>query len=214
MHSRLLLLAVVGGCLISLSCLRADDAAPPFELAKQYSADMLMTSGEGKTITSKFYTDSGKIRTEINTGGMQVVSIIRPDQQKMYSVMVAQKMVMEMPYDPEKMKKQVAAASGPEGKFELVGPDPVDGVACTKYKVTGPDGKVVFYWINAAQKTPVKMAAEDGTFNIVWKNYQVGPQDAALFEPPADYQKIAMPSLPSAPATPPGATPGGTSGGG
>jgi len=204
MNSRRLFLLVVGGCLGCFSFLRADNATPPFELAKQYSADMVITSSAGQAITSKIYTDSGKIRTEMSTSGMQVVSIIRPDQQKMYSVMVAQKMVMEMPYDPEKMKKQMAAASGPEGKFELVGPDPVDGVACTKYKVTTGDGKVMFYWIDTAQKAPVKMAAEDGSFSMLWKNYKAGPQDAALFEPPADYQKMTMPSIPSAPGGPGG----------
>jgi len=199
MNSRRLFLVVAGGCLGWLSFVHADDAAPPFALAKSYSADMIITSAEGKGMTNKIYTDSGKIRTEINTGGMQVISIIRPDQQKIYSVMVAQKMVMEMPYDQEKFKKQVAAASGPEGKFELVGPDPVDGVACTKYKVTSTDGKITFYWIDADKKNPVKMAAADGSFTIQWKNYQTGPQDAALFEPPADYQKMTMPSLPGLP---------------
>ncbi len=49
------------------------------------------------------------------------------------------------------------------------------------------------------------MAAEDGKFTIVWKNFQSGPQDPALFEPPADYQKIAMPPIPGMPGGAPGA---------
>jgi hypothetical protein len=31
---------------------------------------------------------------------------------------------------------------------------------------------------------------------ILWKNYKAGPQDAALFEPPADYKVMTMPALP------------------
>ncbi len=145
------------------------------------------------TMTNKIYTDNGKVRTEVNANGMNMVMIMRPDLQKMYSVLVAQKMVMEMPFNPEKHKKELAAASQPEGKFETVGPETIDGVACTKYKVTASDGKVMFYWIADETKAPVKMASEDGSFSMLWKNYQAGPQAASLFEPPADYTKMAVP---------------------
>ena len=102
--------------------------------------------------------DNGKVRNEMNTHGMDVVLIIRPDEKKMYSVMLAQKMVMEMPLDPEKMKAKLPPTSGDDGKFELVGPDTVDGAACTKYKVTSSkDNKVFFWWVNDATKAPVKM---------------------------------------------------------
>src|SRR5260221_10056808 len=105
-------------------------------------------------------------------------------------------MVMTMPYDPEKYK-QMATASGPQGKFEAVGPDTVEGVACTKYKITSDkDSKVSFMWVDAATKAPVKMASEDGSFTLLWKNYKAGPQDAALFEPPADYKMMTMPAMP------------------
>lgn len=195
---RLMLAVVVGCCLSGFQTLSAD--TPPFAFSKQYSADMVITSKEGQTMTNKIYVDSGKIRTDINANGMQVSSIVRPDLKKVYSVMTAQKMVMEMPYDPDKYKKQMAAAAGPEGKFETVGPESVEGVACTKYKVTSSEGKVVFYWIDVATKAPVKMASEDGSFSVLWKNYKDGAQDAALFEPPADYKVMTMPAMPSAPA--------------
>jgi Domain of unknown function (DUF4412) len=191
--SRLVLAIVAGCCLLRPSPLAAQDAAPPFVMEKQYSADMVISTGKGQDLTQKIYNDDGKLRTEITTHGMQIVGIIRPDLKKIYSVMVAQKMVMEVPYDAEKYKKQLAAASGPEGKFEVIGPDAVDGVACTKYKVTGQDNKVLFFWVNTATKTPVKMMAEDGSFTLFWKNYKPGPQDPSLFEPPADYQVITMP---------------------
>jgi hypothetical protein len=187
---RFLLILVAGGCLMNVRLAQADDAAPP--LAKQYSADMVITA-QNRPMNSKIFKDNDKIRTEMNAQGMQMVSIIRPDQLKMYNVMVAQKMVMVMPIDPEKAKRMVAT-NGIDGKFDLIGPETVDGVACTKYKVTSSDNKVNFMWIEAAKKIPVKMASEDGSYNIVWKNVQIGPQDAALFEPPADYKVMEMPA--------------------
>jgi len=180
------------------------DVSSPFSPAPQFSADIVVTTDKGQNITQKMYSDGGKMRSEMSMNGMQMVTIVRPDLQKLYQVMVAQKMVMVMPYDPSKFKKQMAAAAGPEGKFDLIGPDTVEGVACTKYKVTSGDNKVFFLWIDAASKAPVRMTAEDSSVTILWKNYKVGPQDAALFEPPAGYQVMAMPSMPGTPGAPGG----------
>jgi hypothetical protein len=128
---------------------------------------------------------------------MQVVSIIRPDQNKIYSVMPAQKMVMTMSIDPEKMKQKMPTTMAGDGKFDLVGPDTVDGVACLKYKMTAAkDNKVFYWWISIDAKIPVKMAADDGSITLVWKNYKAGPQDPSLFEVPAGYQVMEMPSMP------------------
>jgi outer membrane lipoprotein-sorting protein len=201
------LILALGCCWLLTSPLTADDIISPFALNKQFSADQVITAG-GTTMTSKVFSDNGKMRTEMNTGGMQMVSIVRPDLQKIYSVMVAQKMIMEMPYDASKVGQQMTS-SGQDGKFELVGPDTVDGVACNKYKLTSKDNKISFMWIDAAKKIPLKMAAGDNSYTLVWKNYKVGPQDASLFEPPADYQTMKMPGAGAAPAP---AVPGGAPG--
>lgn len=204
---RLVLVIVAGCCLLRPAPLPAQEAAPPFTMDKQYSADMLFTTDKGQNFTQKVYNDDGKIRTEMSMQGMQMVTIVRPDLQKVYQVMVDQKMVMEMPFDPNKFKKQMAAANGPQGTFAVVGPETVEGVACTKYKVTSSkDKNVFFFWIDAGTKAPVKMAAEDNSVTIHWKNYKAGPQDASLFEVPAGYQVMQMPSMP-------GGAPGGAGGG-
>jgi hypothetical protein len=194
--TRLVLPIVAGLCVVLSQPARAVDAAP-FTPDKQFSADEVMTMKDGMSVASKVYTDNGKVRTEINQSGMQMISIIRPDQKKMYTVMPAQKMVMTMALDPAKMNN-IPSTSFDDFKFESIGPDLVDGAACTKYKMTAAKGgKVFFWWVNVATKAPVKMASEDGTFTVSLKNYKVGPQDAALFEPPADYQVMAMPGAPS-----------------
>ena len=196
---------VLGFCSF-LSPLPADDIVSPFAANKQFSADQTVTTAN-MTMTTKVYSDNGKMRTETNASGMQMVSIVRPDQQKIYSVMVAQKMVMEMPYDPSKAAPQMTS-SGQDGKFELVGPDTVNGIACNKYKVTSKDNKTSFMWIDTAKKTPVKMAASDNSYSVTWSNYKVGPQDPSLFEPPTDYQVMKMPG-----AGAPGGAPAGGAGG-
>lgn len=194
-----LALFVVAGCSLLLNPLRAQAPAPapaPWAPDKQFSADQVITAKNGMTITTRMYVDNGRIRTDTNANGMNMAAIVLPAEKKMYSVLIQQKMVMEMPLNDERARAAAAATGGSsDSKFEVVGPDTVDGVACTKYKMTsGSSPKVFYWWINTATKTPVKMADADGSFTLVWKNYKVGPQDPALFQPPAGYQVMQMPA--------------------
>jgi hypothetical protein len=195
--SRLVFAIVAACCLLWPGTLPAQEA--PFSLDQPSSADLTISMKNGMTIQAKTYLDGENIRSEMTMSGMDMATIFRKDKQKIYEVMVAQKMVMEMDYNPDKFKGYSAAslALGTAGKFDLVGPDTLDGVACTKYKVTADKTKDVFYfWLDVPRKTPIQMAAGDGSFTVKWKNYKVGPQDASLFVPPAGYQVVPMPSLP------------------
>ena len=209
---RLVLALVIGCCLLRPEPLAAQTAvaqtaaAPPFEMDRQYSADLTIITKDGLTIQSKTYVDGDKMRGEMSMNGMEMATIVRKDKLKIYQVMDAQKMAMEMDYDPAKfMKGRTAAAFGPIGKFELVGPDTIDGVSYTKYKVASDVTKETFYfWLDMTHKVPVQMAAADNSFTVKWKNYKAGPQDAALFEVPAGYQIMAMPDMPGMSGSPGG----------
>ena len=192
--SRLVCL-VAALALLSQSQVRAQVPAAPFTPDKAFSADQVATSKMGISMTGKVYMSDGKARAEMDTQGMHVISIMRPDEKKMFMVMPSQKMVMVMNLD-DKLMAQINAASGDDGKFEAMGSETMDGEPCTKFKMTTKDNKVFFWWVTVATKTPVKMAAEDGSFALDWKNYKAGPQDVALFEPPQDYQMMEMPSMP------------------
>jgi outer membrane lipoprotein-sorting protein len=189
---RAFLFIVAGAGLLSSHPLPAQATGVPFEMSKQYSAEMVATTKDGRDMAQKIYSDDGKVRSEMNSSGMQMVMIVRPDLKKVYNVMVAQKMAMEMNYDPTRFPVPGTTDSG--AKYELVGPDTVDGVSCTKYKMTAKDGKVFDFWIDTDKKAPVKMVAEDGAITMVWKNFVAGPQDSSLFEVPSGYQVMKMPT--------------------
>ena len=201
MNSLRLALAIVAGCcLLRPTPLPADDTAAPFAMEKHYSADLTIMTKEGMSVESKNYVDGDKMRSDATMNGMDMSIIVRKDEQKIYNVMNTQKMVMVMPYDPSKVAGRTAASFGPEGKFTLIGPDSVDGVACTKYSVTSDKTKqVFFFWLDPVRKVPLQMSAADGSFTVKWKNFNAGPQDPSLFEPPADYQVMQMPSIPGMP---------------
>ena len=194
---KLLLLAVVAGaCLFGAALVSAQTPTPapqtpPFSPDKQYSAEETITAAGGSCFVKSYY-DNGKVRSEMSANGMNMISIIRPDQDKMYRVMPTQKMVMETPMTAD-VKQKMAATNGDEAKFEVVGPDTINSVACTKYKMTASNGQVMLWWVNEADKRPVRIAAPDGTMTIDFKNYKAGPQDASLFEPPSSYQVVNVP---------------------
>jgi hypothetical protein len=199
--TRLVFALMAGGCLLRPGPLTAQETAPPYVMEKHYSSDLTITTKDGMTIPSKTFVDDDKMRSDASMNGMDMSFIVRKDQKKVYQVLVAQKMVMEMPYDEEKFKERTGGSMGPEGKFDLIGAEAVDGVACTKYKVTSDKGKVFFFWLDAARKVPAQMSAADGSFTVKWKNFKAGPQDAALFEIPAGFQVMPVmghPNLPGA----------------
>jgi hypothetical protein len=198
MNSFRLVFAVMAGCcLLRPAPVAADGAVPPFAMEKHYSADLMITTKEGMAIQSKTYVDGDKMRSDVTMNGMEMAIIVRKDKQKIYQVLEAQKMVMETNFDANKFQGHAAASFGPEGKFELIGPATIDGVACTKYRVTSDKTREIFYfWLDVAHKVPVEMAAADESFTVKWNHYQAGPQAAALFEIPAGYQVMPAGGLP------------------
>ncbi len=193
----------------------AASETPPFTMEKHYSAETTVTLKGGMIIGSKSYIDGDKMRSDVQMHGMDMSIIVRKDTKKIYQVLTDQKMVMESDFDPTKSIGQKAeAAYGPEGKFELIGPETVDGVACTKYKVTSDKNQqVFFFWFDTAKKLPVEMAAADASMTVKWSNYSPGPQDPALFEVPTGFQVMQMPAGMGMPGGGPGGMPGGPGGG-
>jgi hypothetical protein len=160
--SRLLLLLVAGCCFLRSEPASAQSAAPPYVFPKQFSSDETVTTKDGNVINIKAYMDNGKVRSEVNRSGMQIISIIRPDEQKMFTVLEAQKMVMASALDPAKLKQYLPPGSGGDAKMETVGPDTIDGTPATKYKITSDNGKVVYLWVGTASQFPLKLTPDDG----------------------------------------------------
>lgn len=160
--------------------------------AQSMSADQVMTAN-GKTMTSKIFVDHGKVRTEIKAGGMDMISIMRPDKKMIYSVMPAQKMVMEMPITSASMQEP-GVFSDAQRKFVADGEETINGIACDRYTYTDEKNHVMRMWVDHAKRMPVLMKSDDGAMKIEWKNVVMGPQSASLFEPPAGYQRMSMPT--------------------
>ncbi|MBI3950170.1 MAG: DUF4412 domain-containing protein [Acidobacteria bacterium] len=157
-------------------------------LIGQYSADQV-TTAMGRTVQGKIYVDNGKMRVEMEMLGQQVASIVRPDKNLAYVIMPTQKMIMEVPINPE--NQMLANANSKDAKRELVGTETIKGQLCDKYKITGGNN-VVYLWANKGTHIPVQLQSADQKVKVEWNNVKVGPQPASLFEPPAGYRKMSM----------------------
>ena len=117
--------------------------------------------------------------------GMQQISIVRPDQQRVLMVMPQMNMVMEMPFRNE-LTARVPEYRIRDFPTEVVGEETLRGEETTKYRVTDPEGSVGHAWVTD-DGIFVRMEGGNSQTQVVVQrsNIQRGPLDAGLFEPPA-----------------------------
>jgi hypothetical protein len=170
--------------------------APLPVLTASYSADRIIETEAG-TFTGKVYATPERDRSEMSVGEMSTVIILRRDLQNGLMLMPSQKMFREL--DFSEARKQTGAAPA-DVTIDAVGPDTIDTVATTKYKLVMKDGSAGgFIWFTD-EGIPVKMdmltksGKKTERMTVTLRNLQVGPQDPALFDAPAGYTK--MPGFP------------------
>lgn len=173
----------------------ADTWQPP---KVQYSADSHMETSEA-VMDGMVYYAPGKERREFVQDGDKTVMILRHDRKKMWMLMPEEKMYMETPM----AKARMDDLSAYKITQTRVGPETVNGVKTTKYKLimVGSNGHKMggFFWVTK-DDIVVRMDAISVDKNgkerikIDLKNLKVGAQDPALFEVPAGYSS-GMPGL-------------------
>lgn len=180
--------AFVGGIAVSIGRATNSEGAeiPPF------SADAQIETEEHQ-ISSHVYYKPGMVRDVMDMGGMEMVTIQRYDEGKVW-VLMGQGMYME--------KEIGEAEQAPEYKLierTLEGTEMVDGVQTKKYKTVyeGPDGRLTgLTWFtddNIAIKGFIVSETRGEKQRIKWTmtNVQRGEQPAALFELPPGAKPIA-----------------------
>jgi len=174
--------------------------------AEEFSADMIQKSPMGNT-NGKVFVKGEKFRQEMNMGGKKQIMIFQKDKGVVWVLMPELKMYMEMsaggqqnmaPATPEEMEKM--------GDKKYLGEEKVNGYKCKKYRYTSNDPSVgtTTMWISKKLNFPIKteMEGSSGTMSMEYKNIQEKKLPDSLFEIPAGYQKMSMPSMPNMPCMP------------
>lgn len=166
-----------------------------------YSADYVMETEEGAMRGKTFVAPGKERREDAGTGGVSTVTIRRDDLKKMWILMPAERMYMEMNTgQPDPSGRAATNPDDYDAEMTVVGPERLAGLDTIKHKVvmTGKDGTRMggFWWITS-DGIPVKMdmlAKEAGSkmrLKQELSNIEIGPQAADLFEIPEGYNSMA-----------------------
>ena len=175
-------------------CGKDETMAP---MAKEYSATMVSKSA-GQTITTQIYMKPEKFRTDTKMAGTS--TIVRRDLNKVWTIMPAQKIYMEMQQMADAPSTQ-AVEDKVKGEVsrKKVGSETINGHPSTKYEITTKaDGKTVqiYQWWATDISFPVKTASVDGSWSMEYQDIKIGDQPDSLFEIPAGYKKMTLPVMP------------------
>ncbi|MEZ5573066.1 MAG: hypothetical protein R3E64_13720 [Halioglobus sp.] len=181
--------AFVGGIAVSIGRATNVEGAE----IKPFSADAQIES-EGHQMTSHVFYKSGKVRDEVNAGGMQMVVIQRYDEGKVW-LLLGQGMYTEAEIGESEQ--------APDYKLierTIVGKEDINGMSTTKYKTVyeGPKGRFVgLTWFtddNIAVKGVMDSQANGEKQQLNWNltNVQRGDQPDSLFELPPGAKPMSL----------------------
>ncbi|MBV9554746.1 MAG: hypothetical protein JO032_18335 [Alphaproteobacteria bacterium] len=158
-----------------------------------FSADRTLVI-DGRTYSGRLWTMPGKERHEQNLNGIPAVFVLHDDTPLAALVLPQLHTVVEFPLPPE-----LRLLAVPRLTRKPIGHETVGGVETTKYAIdeTVPEGHGEgFLWLSDSG-IPMKL---DGIFtrpsgrsgHVHWElsHVHLGPQPAALFEPPRDFAKL------------------------
>lgn len=163
--------------------------------SQDFSADMVSKSQQG-SFQGKIFVTKDKSRMEMQGS----ISISRMDKMIAWVLMPQQKTYMEMALQPQNIVATADNKMPGEIKRELLGQESVEGRDTDKYKITYSDKQAsnsVYMWLDKKIKIPVKTEDVNGSWSVTYKNIKTENLDASLFEIPAGYKKMSMPSLPN-----------------
>jgi len=194
-------MGVISAVLLSMALLVSSSLGAGPASLKNYSADMETTTSHGSFISKIYYKDT-KMRMESNTRGQASINILRPDKKVMWMLMGDSKTYMEMKLDMSQQDIQ-SRLQDPNIKTEkeFIANEVVDKHPAKKYHITtitdGRKEKAGYIWeASDLSNFPVKYESEDRKTTTVWKNIKMGGVTDAVFEVPAGYKKMDMPSMP------------------
>jgi hypothetical protein len=137
-------------------------------------------------------------RMEQHHEGQHSVIIMNGDRGVMWIVMPSQRMYMESPIDGQPFDGANVEIPDPDTwAMERVGRESVNGIPATKYFVSSDNGQTDrmkgHMWVSD-EGIPLRTDLMAGTDRIQMelRDLVVGPQPAALFEPPAGFQRLDL----------------------
>jgi hypothetical protein len=170
-----------------------------------YSATRIIEGGaergtkQNQRIEQRYFQQSAMTnRMEQYYEGEHSVIIMNGERGVMWIVMPSQRMYMESPIDGQPFDGANVEIPDPDSwAMERVGRESVNGIPATKYFVSSDNGQTDrmkgHMWVSD-DGIPLRTDMMAGTDRIQMelRDLVVGPQPAALFEPPAGFQRLDL----------------------
>lgn len=173
-----------------------------------YSAQVIVTSADGKRAVSNLYQGHEKIRIESadpqNPANPMILDLASG---KLFVIDAQHKAYMEFqPSSPESMQqwsqitarfdpkdpcttmRQAVASQGRSLQCQLLGHETLNGRPVVKVKATNQENVTSTYWVDPELRTAVRAENPQGTMELT--NIKIGPQPPELFDIPSGYQKL------------------------
>lgn len=155
-----------------------------------YTAETVMQA-DGAEIHGRVWASGDKERRELSMQGQRYVLIVRRDRGVVWTLLPEQRMYVESALGEAGIP---AAGVGGEVTRQAMGPESVNGVATTRYRVRGTsaDGTPFdgLMWLTGDD---VPMRVEGEGVRIELSRLAVGPVDPSRFEIPAGYRRFELP---------------------
>lgn len=179
-------------------------AAPDLlDLKVAYSADTVIGSGDHPK-TGHLWRTPTALRHDMTENGQTETIIVQLERKTAWMLVPSLKLALGTDLDGLASLPGAAAVLDAADKLNPVaaGTGVIDGLRATKYHVTMDDataGQFDGYVWSTAQGIILKIDGTGeqngrrGAVHLQCRNIKVGPQDAALFEPPAAYRQVTVP---------------------
>jgi len=173
---------------------------------KGMSFEMVSTmTGKNGSMTSsgKLYMSNGKVRMEMETAGMKMITISNTSGEVyMYNPTEKTAMKITTPQQSAELPNEWAKSDGDISGLKVLGEEKKDGFDCIVVTTTTGDNTKM--WIRKDIGMPIRteITTADGIMAVDYKNYNIGAQADSLFEIPADTQITTMPNMSNLPQVP------------
>ena len=154
--------------------------------------DMLVTSPDSQTMTSRMWIKNNKMRVEMDVEGQTMITLLDMDAQTMYLYYPDQNMAMRVSYEPTESAMD-EAQSIPDYNPTIIGTETLDGKVCLVVEYT-VEGATVKMWIWKEYGFPIRveMTTNEGKTVIEYKNIEFTDIPDSMFELPEGVEIIDM----------------------
>lgn len=159
--------------------------------------DMVMTSPETSSVTTKVWLKDQKTKMETTSEGQTIINIIDQEAQTMYMYMPDQNMAFMITYDQTQTSPIDETQAINQYNPQNVGTETIDGKVCMVVEYTVQDVSTTM-WIWKEYGFPIKVVSvtAQGTTTIEYKNVEFTNIPDSEFQLPAGVQITDLPTQP------------------